>query len=111
MEGLKQILREFSYSHEPTIGFTDYENMPKELFQFIRQRYGKRHRISPTPTDTSIRRRQHFIVPQCFRFPYAGELFAPWADQALKYLSVGRSADRPADGNAYLVRRTISRRL
>ncbi|NOS66772.1 MAG: hypothetical protein HOO67_00155 [Candidatus Peribacteraceae bacterium] len=36
IEGLKEILREFSYSTEPTMGFTDYEQMPKELLAFIR---------------------------------------------------------------------------
>jgi len=37
LKGLRAILREFSHSKEPTMGFTDYEQMPKELFQFIRK--------------------------------------------------------------------------
>ncbi len=37
LDGLKEILREFSYSKEPTMGFTDYGEMPKELDDFIRK--------------------------------------------------------------------------
>jgi sugar-specific transcriptional regulator TrmB len=36
-EGILQVLRQFSYSKIPCMGFTDYEQMPKELFQFIRK--------------------------------------------------------------------------
>lgn len=36
LEGIKQILREFSYSKIQSMGFTDYEPMPKDLFKFIR---------------------------------------------------------------------------
>ncbi len=39
MEGLKEILREFTFSTaaDPGLVFTDYEQMPKELFAFIRK--------------------------------------------------------------------------
>ena len=49
LEGLKQILREFSYSQEPTMGFTDYEQMPKELFQFIRKEVVARRKKLQNP--------------------------------------------------------------
>jgi hypothetical protein len=37
IEGLKEILREMSFSQGQTVGFTDYARMPKEMFQFIRK--------------------------------------------------------------------------
>lgn len=37
IDGIKEVLKEFSYSKAPTMGFTDYEEMPKELFDFIRK--------------------------------------------------------------------------
>ena len=37
LNGIKEILREFSYSKIPSMGFTDYERMPKEMHQFIRK--------------------------------------------------------------------------
>lgn len=36
-EGIKQILRNFSKSTEQSMGFTDYELMPDELLEFIRE--------------------------------------------------------------------------
>lgn len=36
MDGLKELMRQISYSKESTIGFTDYDMMPEELFRFIR---------------------------------------------------------------------------
>jgi sugar-specific transcriptional regulator TrmB len=38
IEGLKEILLDFSHSKQQSMGFTDYEAMPKELFAFIRKR-------------------------------------------------------------------------
>lgn len=35
LEGIKEALRGFSYSKFPTVGFTDYAKMPKELYDFI----------------------------------------------------------------------------
>ncbi|MEN9561257.1 MAG: hypothetical protein RIQ56_530 [Candidatus Parcubacteria bacterium] len=37
MNGLKEILREFSYSKEQPMVFTDYEQMPAELDRYIRR--------------------------------------------------------------------------
>lgn len=37
MNGLKEILLEMSYSAQQTVGFTDYTDMPPELFTFIRK--------------------------------------------------------------------------
>lgn len=37
IDGLKEILAEFAHSQGESFCFTDYEQMPKELFQFIRK--------------------------------------------------------------------------
>lgn len=37
LRGLQEVLREFSYSPERSFVFTDYEQMPPELFAFIRK--------------------------------------------------------------------------
>ncbi len=55
MEGIKEVLREFSNSKFPSVGFTDYAKMPKEVYEFIL-------------TDVVRERRRHknqakFIVP------------------------------------------------
>ena len=44
MDGLKEIMRQISFSKEAAIGFTDYEMMPEELFQFIRKELTPRRR-------------------------------------------------------------------
>lgn len=44
IEGLKTILREFSQSPTQSLVFTDYEQMPAELFAFIRQDVVKERR-------------------------------------------------------------------
>lgn len=36
MEGIKNVLIEFGDSEQPTMGFTDYDGMPRELLAFIR---------------------------------------------------------------------------
>lgn len=36
IEGIKNVLLEFGDSVEPTMGFTDYNGMPREIFDFIR---------------------------------------------------------------------------
>ncbi len=38
MSGIKEILSKFAHSKHPSMGFTNYEKMPKELFQYIRQK-------------------------------------------------------------------------
>ena len=58
LEGLKQILREFSYSQEPTMGFTDYEQMPKELFQFIRKDVVARRKKLQNPVRLIVPRNE-----------------------------------------------------
>lgn len=37
IDGLKEILRDMSFSKTQTLGFTDYDKMPKEMFTFIRK--------------------------------------------------------------------------
>ena len=37
MDGLREILRDMSFSKGQTLGFTDYAQMPMELFTFIRK--------------------------------------------------------------------------
>ncbi len=56
LQGLKEILREFSYSKQQSMGFTDYEQMPKELFQFIRKEV--------VPQRRKLNVFTHFIVPR-----------------------------------------------
>lgn len=36
IEGIQKVLLEFGGSTAPTMGFTDYERMPREIFSFIR---------------------------------------------------------------------------
>ncbi len=56
MEGLKEILRDFSHSNVPVLGFTDYAQMPPELFHFIRKE------VVPQRRENRIVAR--FIVPR-----------------------------------------------
>jgi len=42
--GLQEILREMSYSKQQTVGFTDYAQMPDEMFRFIRKEVVPRRR-------------------------------------------------------------------
>jgi len=44
VEGLQEILREMSYSRQQTVGFSDYAQMPPELFKFIRKEVVPRRR-------------------------------------------------------------------
>jgi sugar-specific transcriptional regulator TrmB len=37
LEGIRSVLTEFGDSTEPTMGFTDYASMPREMLSFIRQ--------------------------------------------------------------------------
>ncbi|MDP2625201.1 MAG: helix-turn-helix domain-containing protein [Candidatus Peregrinibacteria bacterium] len=58
---IKHVLREFSYSKAPSMGFTDYEHMPKELFKFIREevipeRRRQKNRTRLIATDNSTNR-------------------------------------------------------
>jgi sugar-specific transcriptional regulator TrmB len=44
LQGLQEVLREFSYSKERSFVFTDYEQMPSALFAFIRKEVVARRR-------------------------------------------------------------------
>lgn len=55
LDGLKEVLREFSYSKFPTVGFTDYTKMPKELYEFILKKIVNERREN--------KNRAKFIVP------------------------------------------------
>ncbi len=55
-DGMKEILREFSFSKTPAIGFTDYERMPKEMFKFIRSEIVPRRRSFKMPVRLVVPR-------------------------------------------------------
>lgn len=56
IDGVKDILREMSYSHEETVGFTDYALIPPDIFRFIRREI--------VPSRRSRGNRVRFILPK-----------------------------------------------
>ena len=82
IDGVKEALLEFSYSKVPSMGFTDYEKMPAELFQYIRktivpQRRKRNNRIRlivpDNTTNDMIQKedRLHFSEHRLVSFPLA----------------------------------------
>ncbi len=55
LEGIKQVLREFSHSKTRTMGFSDYRDMPENLLDFIRGEV--------IPQRKKNKNRAQFIVP------------------------------------------------
>lgn len=55
IEGIKEVLREFSNSKFPSVGFTDYAKMPKEIYEFILSDVVRERR--------KYKNRSKFIVP------------------------------------------------
>lgn len=81
MEGMKQVLREFTYS-DPEMVFTDYEKMPPEMFSFIRKelvpyRRKKKKFVRLIAPDNAVNRRVqqednadlHYAEHRLVRFP------------------------------------------
>lgn len=56
LEGIKEILVEFSHSRTPCLGFTDYAQMPPELFKFLRK--------TIVPNRRSRKIEAFFVVPR-----------------------------------------------
>lgn len=66
IDGIKKVLLEFGGSTSPTMGFTDYERMPREIFSFIRtsvvplrRRTGIRVRLVVPRSETNEAIRRH----------------------------------------------------
>lgn len=54
-EGVKEILKQFSQSLTPSMGFTDYSKMPEQLLQFIRKEV--------VPERRKHKNRARFLLP------------------------------------------------
>ena len=70
MDGLKEVLREMSYSKQETVGFTDYAAMPREMLTFIqkvvipnrKERGNKMRLIAPYNKENEERKKNDPLI-------------------------------------------------